>query len=83
MEKFEYIKIARKSIYYWKIIKCNTDNYLNPIKLKLKLKMYPVLCPYCKDIWSQYDNILKLCLVFQEIKMKYECDLRIEINSLE
>ena len=36
---FKLIKLARKNILYWKILKFKTKNFLNPISIKLKIRI--------------------------------------------
>ena len=61
MEKSKLIKLARKEIEYWKILKFKTGNFLNPIKVKHKLKIDALLCPFCEFLWSEYDHFFKIC----------------------
>ena len=60
-ENYRFIKIARKNIQYWQILKYKTGNFLNPTRIKHKLKMDPLICPFCKKHWKEYDHFLNTC----------------------
>ena len=60
-ENYELTKIARKNMLYWKILKFETRNFLNPIRIKFKIKIEILLCPYCKEIWNNNLHFLEEC----------------------